>query len=205
MSSQSIRAIIFDIGGVLEIAPQRMTISDRWETRLGLPPGEINARMEDVWRGGAIGAITEADVHRSLEGRLGLSSAQVTEFMADLWTEYLGTLNTELAAYLGALRPRYATGILSNSFVGAREREQERYGFADLTDHIAYSHEIGMSKPDPRTYRLVCERLAVRPEQAIFVDDAERCVEGARAIGMHGVHFRSNAQAIAEIDALLSR
>ena len=44
--------------------------------------------------------------------------------MADLWREYLGTANTELIEYARRLRPRYRTGILSNSFVGAREREQ---------------------------------------------------------------------------------
>ncbi|MEX2626162.1 MAG: hypothetical protein WD225_04725, partial [Ilumatobacteraceae bacterium] len=49
-------------------------------------------------------------------------------FMDDLWAEYLGTPNTELIDYFTGLGGRVRTGILSNSFVGAREREQERYG-----------------------------------------------------------------------------
>ncbi len=60
-----------------------------------------------------------------------------------------GTANTDLIEYARRLRPRYRTGILSNSFVGAREREQAAYGFEDLVDEIIYSHECGMSKPDP--------------------------------------------------------
>ena len=51
--------------------------------------------------------------------------------------------------------------ILSNSFVGAREREQAAYGFEDLVDEIIYSHECGMSKPDPGIHALACERLRV--------------------------------------------
>ncbi len=78
--------------------------------------------------------------------------------MADIWREYLGTANTELIEYARQLRPRYRTGILSNSFVGAREGEQAAYGFEDLVDEIIYSHEAGMSKPDPRTEGCVTTR-----------------------------------------------
>jgi putative hydrolase of the HAD superfamily len=85
--------------------------------------------MEDAWVGGSIGAISEADVHRAATDNLGLGQQQLAEFMADLWREYLGTANTELIEYARGLRPRYRTGILSNSFVGAREREQAAYGF----------------------------------------------------------------------------
>jgi beta-phosphoglucomutase-like phosphatase (HAD superfamily) len=70
------------------------------------------------------------------------------------------------------------TGILSNSFVGAREREQAVYGFEDLVDEIIYSHECGMAKPDPRIYALTCERFQVEPAQMAFLDDFEQCVDG---------------------------
>ncbi|HEY1519004.1 MAG TPA: hypothetical protein VGF91_21415 [Solirubrobacteraceae bacterium] len=70
--------------------------------------------------------------------------------MDDIWAEYLGTLNQHIADYFASLRPAYRTSILSNSLVGAREREQAAYGFEDMCDVVVYSHEIGLSKPDPR-------------------------------------------------------
>lgn len=60
---------------------------------------------------------------------------------------------------------------MSNSFVEAREREQDAYGFEDLVDEIVYSHEVGMCKPDPRIYELTCMRLGVGPEEMVFLDD----------------------------------
>jgi putative hydrolase of the HAD superfamily len=101
-------------------------------------------------------------------------------------------------------RPRYRTGILSNSFVGAREREQAAYGFEDLVDEIVYSHECGLSKPDPAIYALACEPLRVVPEQMIFLDDLEPNVAGARQAGIHAVLYEDNAQAIRDIEALLA-
>jgi hypothetical protein len=53
----AIRAVVFDIGGVLEITPD-LGVHQRWQTKLGLPAGEILARMSDVWQGGSIGTIT---------------------------------------------------------------------------------------------------------------------------------------------------
>ena len=198
-----IRAVVFDIGGVLEITPD-LGVDRRWEARLGLPAGGMGERMDDVWMGGALGTITLDDVHRAIRERLGLDGQQLTAFMADIWRQYLGTANTELIEYARGLRPRYRTGILSNSFVGAREREQAAYGFEDLVDEILYSHESGMAKPDPRIYALACERLGARPAETVFLDDIEQCVAGARDVGINAVHYRDNAQAIAEIEKLLA-
>jgi FMN phosphatase YigB (HAD superfamily) len=52
-----------------------------------------------------------------------------------------------LGRVLPGLRPRYRTAIFSNSFVGAREKERERYGFEDLTDLVVHSQEIGRFAP----------------------------------------------------------
>ena len=206
----AIRAVVFDIGGVLEITQDlsptrsRDSVTRSWETRLGLPPGELDERMRDAWVGGSIGTVTLDEVHQALRDRLGLDEKQLAAFMADMWREYLGTANTELIEYARGLRPRYRTGILSNSFVGAREREQAAYGFEDLVEEIVYSHEAGFSKPDPRIYALICTRLNVPPEEMIFLDDADVCVAGARDAGIHAIRYQDNAQAIAEIEELLT-
>ena len=199
----AIRAVVFDIGGVLEITPRTGWVG-RWEAQLGLPAGGLMARLGEVWRAGSVGSISEAEVERRTGELLGLDRAQLDAFMADLWAEYLGTLNAELAAYFAGLRPRYQTAILSNSFVGAREKEQARYGFGDLCDLIIYSHEVGMQKPDRRIYALTCARLGVEPGEAIFLDDVEAAVAAAREFGMRAILFRDNAQAIADIEACLA-
>jgi putative hydrolase of the HAD superfamily len=199
----AIQAVVFDIGGVLEITPD-LGVTGMWESRLGLSPGELDKRMYDVWRGGSIGTISEHDVYQAVAERLDLDEQQLIEFMADIWRQYLGTANTELIGYARRLRSRYRTGILSNSFVGARKREQAAYGFEDLVDEIIYSHECGMSKPDPGIYALACERLQVEPVQMVFLDDSGPCVEGARQAGIHVVLYQGNAQAVSDIEDLFT-
>ncbi len=197
-----IRAIVFDVGGVLEITPD-LGVTAQWEQRLHLKPGELDERLHSVWRGGSLGTLTEEEVHTSIGEIMGMSAAQVDAFMDDIWAEYLGTLNVELTEYFRRLRPKYQTAILSNSFVGARRREQERYHFDELCDFIIYSHEVGMSKPDRRIYALTCERLGVQPAEVIFLDDREAAIDAAREYGMHGILFKENAQALADIQACI--
>jgi putative hydrolase of the HAD superfamily len=194
-----LKAVVFDIGGVLEINP-RTHWAERWSARLGL---DVAGLLEPVWRRGDVGAVTLEEVERETARLLGLDAGALREFMDDVWEEYVGRLNVELARYFAALRPRYRTGIVSNSFVGAREREQRLYGFEDMCDVVVYSHEEGMKKPDPRIYEIVCRRLGVSPRETVFLDDTPSCVEGARRAGMHAIQFVSNAPAIAELEALL--
>lgn len=203
MPKVSIRAVIFDIGGVLEYTPPTGW-QDTWARRLGLELAEMTRRAGPIWRPGATGGITLADLERRTAEVLNLSPDDLRALMADLWAEYLGTLNTELAAYFAGLRPRYRTGILSNSFIGAREKERAAYGFEDMCDVVIYSHEEGMAKPDPRFYRLACERLGVPPHEAVFLDDQQICVDGAHAAGMTAIRFTGNEQAIAAIEACLA-
>jgi epoxide hydrolase-like predicted phosphatase len=123
--------------------------------------------------------------------------------MRDHWDVYCGEPNAELAAYLGGLRPRYQTALLSNSFDGARREEEQRYHYSQLVDLIIYSHEEGITKPNRRMYAHTCERLGRRPNEIVFLDDVERNVAAAAAYGLHAIRFRDNAQAIADMQACL--
>lgn len=213
----AIRAVIFDIGGILEIIPaggdpteQFPQMLARWDARLGQPEGTLRARFDGIGerlraggKDGETGTWTEEELRRDVRAITGLDQAGVDAFMRDHWDIYCGNPNPELAAYFGALRPRYRTALLSNSFDGARREEEARYAFSALTDQVIYSHEEGIAKPDPRVYQVACARVAAQPDEVVFLDDAERNVAAARALGIHGVLYRDNAQAMSEIEALL--
>ncbi|WP_425841649.1 HAD family hydrolase [Streptomyces fractus] len=195
--------VILDIGGVLEITPETGWVP-RWEERLGLPLGTVHERMHDVWRAGGVGGISEREVHAQVSARLGLDDPQAEAFLADLWAEYLGTPNEELIGYVRGLRGICRLGILSNSFVGARERETALYHFDELVEQIVYSHEIGIEKPDPRAFETACAVLAVSPENCLFIDDLPTNVEAARAAGMQAHLFEDTLRTVTRIAAHLN-
>lgn len=197
-----IRAIVLDVGGVLEQDPDLGVVA-RWEPEFG--PGWAD-RVGPVFQAGELGTLTLGQVHEQAAAALGVPAARFEAYMEEAWVQYLGTLNGELAGYWQARRAEgYTTAIISNSFVGAREREEAAYRFSDLTDLIVYSHEVGMKKPDPAIYELCLGRLGMRPDEAVFVDDVEENCEAARALGMSAVLFQDTAQVIRDLDALLQK
>lgn len=198
----TIKAILFDIGGVLELTPDR-GIDAHWEKKLGLKEHELFERLREVWKDGTLGTISIEVVHAQIGERMGWDEIQVNAYMDDIWKEYLGTLNVELADYFRNLRPRFKTAIISNSFAGAREKEAEHYQFDTICDFIIYSHEVGIRKPDPQIFTLACERLGLQPHEIIFVDDHADVYASAVEMGMHCFEFKDNAQIIAEIEACI--
>ena len=198
-----IRAVIFDVGGVLErISPPLW--ADAWRRRLGLGEPEFEAALARVDPDDLVetGGISEAEMRNAYAEALGLSAAEADELMADVWDWYCGELDQQLVAYARSLRPRLATGILSNSADGARREEARRHRLPELVDDVVYSHEVGLAKPDPAIYELACERLGVEPAEAAFVNDVAANVEAANRLGLHGVLHRSTAATIAAVDAL---
>jgi len=198
------RAVIVDVGGVIEETPSTGWVQ-RWETRLHLEPGGLAEVVSRIWQDGRTGAVGLSGIERRTAAALELDPVSSHELWNDVWAEYVGTLREDLLDYFASLRPRYKTAILSNSFVGARERERALYGFEDAFDVVVYSHEEGLEKPTAAFYRLACQRLGVSPPEAIFVDDLPENIEGAHRVGMKTVLFESVEQTIEDVNRLLSR
>ncbi|HEU5383855.1 MAG TPA: HAD family phosphatase [Ktedonobacteraceae bacterium] len=200
----AIRAVVFDLGGVLETDIDTKTHA-KWEARLNLQAGELRERsFRTGWLLDATyGKLTEEDMLQTIGKVYELDQAQMDEFMQDFWNRYCGELNRELVAYFRSLRPRYQTAILSNGVPGARRVEEERFHFTEVTDLLIYSYEEKTGKPERRIFEITCERLGVQPEEIILLDDIEKTVTAARTFGMHAILFQETTQAIAALEACL--
>jgi epoxide hydrolase-like predicted phosphatase len=206
----AIRAVVFDIGGVLERVDDDAWPEvwvGRWERRMNLPAGHVLAALAEHEPAGELvtGGVSESRMRAVYAEALGLGDEQADQMMAELWDAYCGELDVELRNFAASLRPAYTTGILSNSADGARREEQRRFGFEELVDVIVYSHEVGLAKPDPAVFRLTEQRLHVEPDEIVFLDDQQRHVAAARALGWHAVLHRRTEESIRQVTQLLAR
>lgn len=197
-----IRAVIFDLGGVI-IRTEDGSGRRKWEKRLGLPEGALPQLVFgcEASAQATVGKLTDADVWKYVASTFGLDAEQLREFQRDFWSG--DRIDAALVQFLRDLRPRYKTAILSNAWSDTRHALTQIRGLGDAVDTIIISAEEGIAKPDARIYRLAVERLGVQLEEALFVDDFEVNVQAARAVGMRSVHFQNTAQAIAELNQYL--
>ena len=198
----SIQAVFFDIGGVL-IRVENPDRRHEWEARLGLPRGQVTRAVFDSEEAARamLGEIPESAMWQSVGRKLGLSDAQVDEFRRDFFAgEHF---DAELAQFIASLRPRFKAGIISNAWSDARPILNRKFNLDGYVDAAIYSAEVRLAKPDARIYQLALERLSVKPEEAVFVDDMPENVEAARKLGMCGVQFQNTAQTIADVKRCL--
>lgn len=202
MGVDSIRAIIFDVGGVLLRSGDRIA-RRKWEARLGLRDGELSRLIfgSEVAQLAMLGQASEDDVWRAVGDHLKLDEAQLRDLRTDFWSDE--ELNVELARFMRVLRLKYKVAILSNAFNNARRALVEKFGLEQTVDLMVISGEEGLKKPDARIYQLTLQRLNVLPAQAVFVDDGLENVQAARALGMRGIQFIDTAQAMIEVKKYL--
>jgi epoxide hydrolase-like predicted phosphatase len=193
-SKPLIRAIIWDMGGVL-VRTEDKTPRERLAQRYGMTLKEIYALVFDseIAIQATVGELPESAVWEYVAKSLNLDPAGLAGFMREFWSG--DNLDAELYQFVKKMRTSYKIGLLSNAWSGARTVLDNRYHMLDVFDGSIFSAEVGLAKPAPQIYRLILEKLGVRAQEAIFVDDFQANVDAANALGIHAVHFENSLQA----------
>ncbi len=82
-------------------------------------------------------------------------------------------------------------GLISNMPSGLATIFRKELAWFEHFDSIVLSCDLKVCKPDSEIYIKSLEDLAISPARALFIDDKDYNVEGARALGMHGITFES--------------
>jgi HAD superfamily hydrolase (TIGR01549 family) len=94
------------------------------------------------------------------------------------------------AALLAAVHARARVAIVSNNVLQEQQDKLRHCGLEPFVDVLIVSAETGMSKPDPRIFRIVLERLDCPPHEAVMVGDSWAAdIAGAHAAGLRAIWF----------------
>jgi epoxide hydrolase-like predicted phosphatase len=187
----SIKAVIFDLGGVL-VRTEFPEVRQRLEERLGFARGTLGRTVwggED-WELAQIGRISYEEYWKRVGAALGFSTEQE---IRDFRREYFSgdRIDEELVSLIKELRPAYKIGLLSNAPDRLGIWLDEEWGIKDLFDSIVYSAKVGLVKPNPSIFHLSLEQLDVAPSEALFIDDYPRNIDAALVLGMQAIRFIS--------------
>ena len=200
-----IEAVVFDLGGVVMDSPLHAIA--RYERDHALPAGAINRVVVDTGDAGAWsrlerGELTLEAFCSPFEGDcrasgVELSGARLMAYIAEAGVPRPGMLEAIRRIRAHGLR----TAALTNNWV--REGPREGHRLREHFDVFVESAVVGLRKPDPRIYELVCRELGVAPSRAAFLDDIGRNLKTARALGMSTIKVDDPDVALRELGALL--
>jgi len=194
------RALILDFGGV--ISRTLFETHDETERALGLAPGTLTWRgpfdppTDPLWQAMQRGELSERDYWLQ-------RSREVGTLLGETW----GAMETLVQRARGAdperiVRPETAALVLQAQAAGIRlailsneldlfygRGLRERLPLLEAFERIDDATYTGVLKPDPKAYLGCLQALGLQAEEAVFVDDQPRNVEGARRLGIPTVAF----------------
>jgi putative hydrolase of the HAD superfamily len=206
--------VIFDFGGVITTSP--FEAFNRMEAKRGLPKDfarSVNARNPDdnAWAKFERAECSAADFDAlfAAEARAfghELDGASVIACLS-------GDIRPAMVAALDVLKPKgFALGCITNNVPSGKgagmavsdEKAAAISAVMERFDHIIESSKVGVRKPDPRIYAMMCEALSVQPSQCIYLDDLGINCKPAAAMGMAAIKVTRGEQALQDLGALLA-
>lgn len=188
-----VKAIIFDCFGVLT--------TEGWlnfkEKHFGNSP-ELLEQATDLNKRANLGLLSDNEFINQVSGLANVSEDETRKSLRS------NVPNEPLFDYIkNQLKPSYKIAVLSNASANwlpdLFSSEQIK-----LIDQAVLSYEAGVVKPDPRSFEVAAEKLGVKPEECVFIDDQERYARAATGVGMKAVWYRDFGQMKADLEKILA-
>lgn len=205
--------VIFDFGGVITASP--FEAFNRLEAERGLPRDFVRRvnttnRDDNAWAKFERAEIDAAafDALFAAEARaLGheLEGEAVLAVLA-------GAVRPAMVAVLDTLKANgFTIGCITNNVPSGKgagmarseELAAEVAAIMARFDHVIESSKVGVRKPDPRIYRMMCDALGAEPAACVYLDDLGINCKPASQLGMHAIKVTSGEQALADLGAVL--
>jgi putative hydrolase of the HAD superfamily len=206
MRALAIEAVIWDFGGVFTTSP--FEAFNRYEAAHGLPKDlirGINAANphDNAW---ALFERAEIDAH-GFDVKFAEEAAARGHQVrgADVLPLLAGDVRPRMVEALRTCKDHYKVGCITNNMARAgrgpgmaasAEGESRVGGIMGLFDAVVESSKVGVRKPDPRIYLMMCELLDVKPEACIYLDDLGVNCKPAAGLGMIAIKVETEAQAL---------
>ncbi len=193
-TNHSLRAVIFDYGRVLSLPPADSDWANL-ANATGLTVDELYQRYWKYRDEYDRKEVSAADYWARVAERE-LAENELTELVAmddSQWTK----INPDMLHLARQLKEAgVKIAILSNMQSDMLKLMRAIFDWLPEFDVQIYSCEFGMVKPSREVYLECTKRLGIEPSQALFLDDKEKNIAGAEAVGMHTVHFHGDMNAV---------
>ncbi|MCR9197002.1 MAG: HAD-IA family hydrolase, partial [Hyphomonas sp.] len=203
-----LQAVIWDFGGVLTSSP--FEAFTRYEAEKGLPRDFVRS-------------VNAQNIHENAWAKLERSEVSADEFDGlfraeskalghevpgkDILGLLSGDIRPPVVEALKVCKSNVKVGCITNNApvgkgAGMSSDAHKATQVAEIMthfDHVIESSKLGIRKPDPRIYALMCEALDVDPARCVYLDDLGINLKPARAMGMHTIKVLNEAQLLQDL------
>lgn len=194
-----IKAIIFDIGGVVTFTDFHKLYTN-FANRVGINPEFVIQYHPNSWDKLLVGDITLDGFFQDMKD----AGAKDSLDLKIIWLEEtlkVRAVNEELLNVITKLRKNYKVGVLTN-LSPSRLMVDQHMGIYDHFDFAILSCIEHLKKPDPKFYQLALSKANATASECIFIDDKESNIIAARELGFKDIAYTTNELLFEELKKL---
>jgi putative hydrolase of the HAD superfamily len=206
--TKTFKAVIWDFGGVFTSSP--FDAFARYEAEQGLPRNfirTVNATnpLDNAWAQLEQSKVSGEEFDSLFREESKALGHEVPG--ADVLKLLSGSLRPRVVDALKVCKQHGKVGCITNnapigkgaSMTNDAEKAAQLAHVFDQFDHLIESSKIGIRKPDPQIYKLMCEALDVAPEDCVYLDDLGINLKPARAMGMTTIKVLGEDQLLEDL------
>ena len=205
--------MLWDFGGVITSSP--FDAFKRYETERGVPINtirRINATNPDS---NAWARFERAEIDSAAFDSLFAEEAAAVGHQipgADVLGLLSGDVRPAMVAAIDAIKAAgLRIGCITNNVPSGQgpgmahdaAKVAEIAAIMARFDHVIESSKVGIRKPDPRIYLMMCEALGVAPDTCVYLDDLGINCKPAAALGMRAIKVTQEEQALSALANML--
>lgn len=204
-----IRAVLFDLGGVIIRSP--LEAFARYEREGGLPVGFLSTLLRQNPDGNAWARHERGEVTGDVFATLFEAEARAAGHPVDARSVIAlmhGGVHPDMPPAIRRIREHgLRIALVTNNFPGSDTvgslARPEVAEIVAMVDVVIESSREGVRKPEPAFYALACSRLDIEPAEAVFLDDLGINLKPAREMGMTTIKAVDPVQALRELGEVL--
>lgn len=116
-------------------------------------------------------------------------SKKLIDLLESIWekSDQKAKLFPETIEVLQNLK-KYKLALISNTTSKSFEKVEKKFKFQKYFDFLAVSFKVGLVKPDPKIFKLVAQKLDLKPQEILMVgDNLIDDIKTAKKLGMQAI------------------
>jgi len=204
---QKIKAVVFDVGGVLQLGKysifsfrrhRSLSVHHFMARALNISIDQWFDSIDTPYAKSIEGKITKKECLAIMSKNLSVSSEHLEKLFIYTYHKYFKR-NKRLYETAFKLKERgYKIAILSDQWYVSKEALINPED-ASKFNEVIISCDAGLRKPNPKIYELIIKKLKIKPSQIVFIDNQKWNILPAKKLGIKTILFKSNRQASREL------
>lgn len=183
-----IKALIFDFGGVITTRGYLLWMKEE------IPNFEKNKIFyDDLSDKYDLGKITHKEFTRIIARDSGVDENVI-------WEKIFSKIkvNNELLSIINKLKKNYKIALLTNFHHKPLTDLLIKYDLEKYFDLKVISSLHKLHKPDPKIFQKILRLLNIKPDEAVFIDDSQKYIDGGKKVGIKSFLFTTNQKLISD-------